>query len=221
MDTTIVKKQIIEFAGNTPPKWIITNGKPDKTKVATFLQDPNVLSFVNSTLGLKIRKLKPGPVYECAVKLITNFNLDKKKFTKKHKIYAKKSIIPDAYNSSKMELSNYIIPSGPIEIKGFSHGETGTADEKNLGIVCKYLYYPYESDDKLTVILCGHITAVNKLLIDQTLEYQNWLNDDTIEHTLMPICLKEFWKQAQFNGFLSFDTLNTESLLINFNNISI
>lgn len=247
MATNQQRDKIYQFSGNTCPAWLEgLQGKQAVTQSAkqpakqpakelikvveknknAFLTDATIVGTVNATLGKTIEHLKPGPVYECAVKLLFSSDTYQTADIARRRIdlsaFAEsglpESALPEsATRGGRIHPDGYLreaihgVPKGPVEVKGYSHHQTGTADEKNYGIVDKYNHYPFRPDEQLTVVLCGELTKCNKVLLFMTELYHTWLQEPRgHSHSSLPACLRakfDYWKASQFYGFVAFDDL--------------
>lgn len=121
--------------------------------------------FIKLYLNKKIKKLSSGILYELGIYFL--FDNFKFKFSTNFKF---KNLIPDCK-----------IQDVFIEVKGYRHDMSGTADEKNIGIGWKY-YNFNNFQEKLIVIFCGKITKIKNNIYPKFLGYYKF--DDFLNYNL-------------------------------------
>lgn len=184
-------EQVNLFCSNEKPVWM-----ESKEDVSDFLKNEEVKGFVKST-GLNVKSLKPGPVYEACVRNILGDKLSvEKPLVKRRKVCGGIGEVDGVLLQDFTQMKK-----GVLEIRGYSHLETGTADEKNPSLVDKYIL---NDDEWLNILLCGKITHLNKYLVENTKEYQKFLNGEETNERNIPKF--NYWKSVRFNGFFTFDS---------------
>lgn len=185
-----VNNHVKSFCSNVKPEWMET-----KEDITEFLKKDAVKEFVKSA-GFNPKSLKPGPVYEACVRTLL-----KEKMTTEKKTLKRRKVCGGVGEVDGVLLQDHKdLKKGILEIRGFSHLETGTADEKNPSLVDKYNL----EGEWLNILLCGKITSLNKYLVENTKEYQKFLKGEGVEEKLLPKF--NYWKSVNFNGFFTFDS---------------
>ncbi len=183
-------EKVKSFCSNKKPDWM-----ESKEDVSEFLRQDEVKDFVESE-GFNVKSLKPGPVYEACIRNLLGDTLTtQKKSLKRRKVCGGVGEVDGVLLEDYKDLKK-----GILEIRGFSHLETGTADEKNPSLVDKYIL----EEEWLNILLCGKLTSLNKYLVNNTKEYQKFLKGEEVEESLLPKF--SYWKSVKFNGFFTFDS---------------
>ena len=164
--------------------------------------------IIKKWLGKTINKTINGYFYEVAILILLD------RYDKSHYWYnPKKQFANDSFTKRTIQpdgglkKSIGLICKGILEIKGYRHKMSGTVDDKNWGIPFKYMSFSLENGNKISVILCGHLTPLNKQLIKLTFDYHTYLTyADEINYPKY-IPLYETWKAYNFNGYFSFKYL--------------
>jgi hypothetical protein len=188
------------------PTWFADSSKEEKYAFYTSKTSKKIVKkYINRCVKKKIQ----GELYEASVVIL--FHRHNKQnywyFPNKEKIEndcmstKSYSLTPDG--GLLKSVGN--ISKGILEIKGFSHLMTGSADEKNCRVPSKYMYYPLKKGHKVSVILCGKLTTCNQKLINLTNDYHNYLNGK--EYSKLHKPEYDMWIQYNFNGYFTFSYL--------------
>ena len=213
-------QRLVEFCGNSTPEWC-----KNKSDQEAFIKEvtPLVREILNIDAKDASKPISTGRIYEAGVAHMLSSHC---KYTTKagsrqaiqtlDECFAKlciaplpgvpkeapTSIRPDGY----IEEAVGILSRGPVEVKGFMFHQQGTADEKNMAIDKKYLSFPYDADERLTVVLCGKMTKVNARLAKENEIYQEFRKGVHIPYLGLRATF-EMWEQARIGTIIPFDKL--------------
>lgn len=185
---------IQEFVSNLCPLWMMSNSDGQE-----FLERQEVIEWAQEMMpDMKIKSLKPGILYEACVRSYFGSRmLHDRKSCKRGRRFA------DGY----LDEACGPLRKGLVEIRGSSHLESGTEDEKNLSLIDKF-EGNLQNDEWVSVILCGKLTAYSQRLVEKTEIYQDYL-DGELETPLTDAqsALYTYWKSLRFNGFFDIDSI--------------